>query len=43
MKALEPVVEEFKPAKEEKKSHGKRHSKKEAVESLNLMNPKSPK
>lgn len=42
MKALEPVVEEFKPAKEEKKSHGKRHSKKEAVESFEPDEPKEP-
>lgn len=42
MKALEPVVEEFKPAKEEKKGHGKRHAKKEAVEAVEPEEPREP-
>jgi ribosomal protein S1 len=45
MKALEPVIEEFKPAqKEDKKSRGKRGPKKEkeAVETVQQEEPKEP-
>ena len=42
MKALEPEIEEFKPAKEEKKKSGKRGAKKEAVETFEHEEPKEP-
>jgi ribosomal protein S1 len=42
MKALEAEVEEFKPAREEKKKSGKRGPKKEAVETGEQEEPKEP-
>jgi len=41
MKALEPEIEEFKPAKKEPKKGGK-HSKKENLEALEPAEPKEP-
>jgi ribosomal protein S1 len=40
IKALEPVIEEFKPAREEKK--GKRGPKKEKIETVEAEEPKEP-
>ena len=42
MKALEPEVEEFKPAKREPKKGGKRGSQKELTEALEPTEPKEP-
>jgi ribosomal protein S1 len=42
MKALEPEVEEFKPAKKENRKGGKRGSKKEAAEVIPQEEPKEP-
>ena len=43
MKALEPVIEEVKPAKkEDKKVHGKRGPRKEVVETFEQEEPKEP-
>lgn len=42
MKALQPEIEEFKPAKEEKKGHGKRHAKKEVMEAAEPEEPREP-
>ena len=42
MKALEPKIEEFKPAREEKKSRGRRAPKKEVVEAAAQEEPKEP-
>jgi len=42
MKALEPEVEEFKPAKEEKKRSGKRGPKKDDFESMEQEEPREP-
>lgn len=42
MKALEPEIEEFKPAKEEKKRSGKRGPKKESMDTFEQEEPKEP-
>lgn len=42
MKALEPEVEEFKPAKREPKKGGKRGAQKEMMEALETGEPKEP-
>jgi ribosomal protein S1 len=42
MKALEPEVEEFKPAKKENKKGPRRGSKNEAVEAVQQEEPKEP-
>jgi small subunit ribosomal protein S1 len=42
MKALEPEVEEFKPAKKENKRGGKRGSRKDTVEPVQQEEPKEP-
>ena len=42
MKALEPEIEEFKPAKEEKKRSGKRGARKEMDEAFEQEEPKEP-
>jgi small subunit ribosomal protein S1 len=42
MKALEPEVEEFKPAKKEPKKDGKHRSKKESTEATEPAEPKEP-
>lgn len=42
MKALQAVVEEAKPMKEEKKGHGKRAPKKDALEAMEQEEPKEP-
>jgi len=42
IKALEPAIEEFKPAKKENRRGGKPSSKKEAVEEIQQEEPKEP-
>ena len=42
MKALEPVIEEFKPAREEKKKSGKRGPRKDAEEAVEQEEQKEP-
>ncbi|PWB69155.1 MAG: hypothetical protein C3F07_20245 [Anaerolineales bacterium] len=42
LKALEPEIEEFKPAKKESKKGGKRGSKKEAMDTVQQEEPREP-